>query len=211
MKRFFLIGLLAFAPLPLQAAEPPVQQVSLSSAEKSYYALAFSYAMDTMQDGKPYEWKTYSGKGAITPAETFISKSGSTCRSFSESYIIQGIQGGNGGYGCKRKGDEGWCRLREKQALTCAMEKRGLDFAVPVIDLPNVNIKGPKIDISGVSGAIGGTGAGNLPPAPNVSVDMGNVKAPSGEEVADSVTSAAGSVAGPAARGVLGWFQSTFR
>ena len=206
MKQIFFA--LSFLLLPTVAVAQ-TQVVSLSSAEKSYYALAFSYAMETQPTGKSYDWKTYSSGGTIAPEDAFISRSGSTCRQFTESYNVQGVEGTHEGVGCKRKGAEGWCRLGMKQALTCAMEKRN-SFD---IDIPVVALKAPDINLNLGTAGVGKTGSAT-PSTPHVNPNIeGNTpsQVPTAEGVADAVTGAAGSVAGPATSGTLKWFQSTFR
>jgi hypothetical protein len=200
--RYLLLPLLLVPSLAVAAKQ---QYVSLASAEKSYYALAFSYAMSTVETGNAYEWKTYSSNGAIRPETPFISRSGAECREFTETYTIQGVQGENVGVGCKRKGDDGWCRLGLKQALTCAMEKRNsFDIDIPVVHLnaPDVNINMPSVggSPSTPSGAGQNIGGGSAPS-----------RGATGEDVADTVTGAAGSVAGPATGGMIRWFNDTFR
>lgn len=205
--RYLLLPLLLVPSLAVAAKQ---QYVSLASAEKSYYALAFSYAMSTIKTGEAYEWKTYSSNGAIRPEDPFISRSGSECREFTETFTIQGVQGENVGVGCKRKGDDGWCRLGLKQALTCAMEKRNsFDIDIPVVNLnaPDVNINMPSVGGTGGSqSAPSGAGVGQVGGGSSSSG-----RSTTGEDVADTVTGAAGSVAGPATGGMIRWFGETFR
>lgn len=94
----------------------------LSDAEKSYYELVFTYVMDTVKADGTYKWESYSGNGTFTVSDSYVSKSGATCRNFAEVFTVQGVGGENEGVGCKRAGREGWCKLRMSDALTCAME-----------------------------------------------------------------------------------------
>ena len=116
----FLIGLMLVIA-PAYAAQQSLL-ASLSDAEKSYYIKVFDYTMETVKAGEPYGWESYNGKGSIVAGEPFASKSKALCRKFTESYAIGGKNGGGGGVACRRDGDNGWCRLRETDALTCAME-----------------------------------------------------------------------------------------
>ena len=199
-------------PCAAFAAQQYATLAELSDAERKYYALSFAYTMDAVQAGTPYAWGSYSGKGEITPSAAFISKSRSVCRNFTETYTIGGAAGAGEGIGCKRNGDEGWCKLRKGQAMTCAMEKPGIMFDM---DIPNVNVAAPNLRMPSGSnsngeaiGNVGGNGSSNAPAAFNAG---GNSKSPTGNDVADTVTNAAGSVAGPATGGAIKWFSNTFR
>lgn len=94
----------------------------LSEASQAYYELVYVYAMEAMQPGQGYAWESYEASGSIIPERPFTSKSGSTCRGFSEEYTIGGKKGHDKGVACKRVGKEGWCRLKASDAMTCALE-----------------------------------------------------------------------------------------
>lgn len=94
----------------------------LSEAERDYYELAFSYALGAVDDNVAYKWKSSASSGSVTPGKRFTTDKNVECRSFSESYVLYGNQGTTTGYGCKRQGHEGWCKLKIGDALTCALE-----------------------------------------------------------------------------------------
>lgn len=166
--------------------------------------MAFDYTMEVTKSNEFYEWQGYSGNGRITPGERFVSKSGYTCRSFSESFTVAGNRGTGTGIACKRQGRDGWCRLKEGNALTCAMEDHGIDVSVP--GMPSV----PSINLPSVGG--GGKDPDihvNRPGMP--SVDAPDVEKPTATGYANTVTGAAGEAAGGVARNAGGWFNSLFR
>lgn len=128
---FIGIGLLALAlwlmwgPMILSETAPlpsnsPASK--LSDVERVYYRQVFDYTMDTVRAGGRYDWQTYSATGSITVSETFVSQSEARCRRFSENFVMGSLQETASGIACKRQGKDGWCRLHEKSALTCAME-----------------------------------------------------------------------------------------
>lgn len=94
----------------------------LSSAEQDYYDKSFSYAMDTLPPEQVYEWRTNSADGKIRAGKYFNNQSGGKCRTFSEIYRIGEQEGEIIGYGCKRDGRDGWCKLREGNMMSCALE-----------------------------------------------------------------------------------------
>lgn len=94
----------------------------LNDAEQDYYLKSFDYALDTLKNDAIYEWRTATSEGAIRAGKRFVSKSNATCRSFSETYSLSGISGKMSGFGCKREGKDGWCKLREGNMLSCAFE-----------------------------------------------------------------------------------------
>lgn len=94
----------------------------LGDSEKSYYDLVFNYTMDAIKADGKYSWQSYGGHGTISVSDSYVSKSGATCRNFAETFTVQGVVGENEGVGCKRVGYDGWCKLRMSDARTCAME-----------------------------------------------------------------------------------------
>jgi hypothetical protein len=178
----------------------PAELSGLASAEKSYYEKVFDYSMDVMKPNEAYTWKSYGGSGNITPGELFLSKSKAKCRTFGENFNIGERTGAAEGVACKRDGNDGWCRLKKDNALTCAMETPAYNVQMPGMnsDIPTINA--PR----GVNIA--------SPETPNVDPgNVGTVDKPSGNDVADSVTGTAGSAGVSATKGILGWFSSTFR
>ncbi len=196
---------LACLPVMAQAAGNP-QTASLSSAEQAYYDMVFSYTMEVNEAGKPYAWESYNAKGSILPGERFVSKSGYTCRNFTQTFVIGGQNGKDGGVACKRLGRDGWCRLNHGNALTCAMEDSGPLIGtpgIPAINAPSVSVGGGNMDFRSPS----------MPHTPNM---PSNLEAPdSGEPTAqgyaDTVTGTAGEAAGSVARNAGSWFNSLFR
>ena len=176
----------------------------LSNAERDYYEQIFGYTMDNTAAGENYQWKSYSGQGDIHVDAIFISKSGTPCRPYSETFTVQNIDGAYHGTACKRQGADGWCRLKPGNANTCAMEDHNFMFAMPTMQTPNVHI-----------GSVGNPFADtSLPSAPGVNaprVDMPHAKTDtSGSDFASTVTGNAGKAAGTAASNGLSWFAKTF-
>jgi hypothetical protein len=120
----------------------------LADAEKAYYNLVFNYTMETVKADGKYSWASYSGNGTITVSDSYVSKSGATCRNFAEIFTVQGVGGDNEGVGCKRVGSEGWCKLKMNHALTCAME--------PKSNMVEDKMRDAQEYISGKDGAVNG-------------------------------------------------------
>lgn len=217
----YIVGLLVllavwyFWPAKKEAPPAPVVQTNgpagLSQEELAYHEQVFFYTLDHMADGQGYDWKTYSASGRVTAQKPFTSKSGYYCRAFEESYSIAGQNSGDKGIACKRQGRDGWCRLKETQALTCALE-------LPAD--PSLNMAGQQVTIPGVN--VGGRGAGGSgADGPDVNVNAPHVESPfdakapgnekPGQGYADTVTGTAGRAAGPATAGFIEWFGETFR
>lgn len=96
---------------------------SLPDVEKDYYGQVFAYSMIATQPGQPYEWKSNVAAGRITAQAAFISKSNSYCRPFTEQLTVDGKTASSSGYGCRREGRDGWCRLKPNAGmLSCALE-----------------------------------------------------------------------------------------
>jgi surface antigen len=208
MKRAILViaTLLACPPAAVAASEQQVAMLArLSDAEQSYHEKIFDYAMETVKPGESYTWESYGGKGIIAIGERFVSKSKSTCRSFTESFTAGGAQGSYEAIACKRTGKEGWCTLKKTDALTCAMERT----SVIATGVPGVNIPKGNVDLGKPAGGVGSVGA------PDVTVNGPDVAMPSQKEAgtsyADTVTGTAGNAAGPATGGAIRWFNDTFR
>ncbi len=122
IKQLLLASLCLLLPLPAAALDDAPLKY-LSEAERAYYEKVFDYAMDTVKPDGKYSWNSYSGNGTITLSDTYVSKSGATCRNFAEIFTVQGASGDNEGVGCKREAYSGWCKLKLNDALTCAMER----------------------------------------------------------------------------------------
>lgn len=116
--------LLLFAPTSLWAGTPvPSPADSLAGEQRIYYLRIFNYVMENNTDNKPYEWKTGAAKGSIRVSKQYTSKSKALCRNFSESFFIDGETKKYEGAACKRDENKGWCRLRNGDAHTCALEE----------------------------------------------------------------------------------------
>jgi hypothetical protein len=179
----------------------------LTEPEKAYYEQMFDYTMDNTKPGEGYEWSTYSAKGKITAETVFLSKSKGQCRNFSEIFYAAGKPYPYDGIACKRQGRDGWCRLKQGDALTCAMEKPGgvaVNFGVPGAPSMSGSINVP---------IGGGPGIGQVgtPNAPQIEGPGKVDQKQAGQSYADTVTGTAGNAAGPATSGVIKWFGDTFR
>jgi hypothetical protein len=123
MKKLKALLLLTAIGMPASAValdDSPLKL--LESSERAYYDLVFNYTMDAIRADGKYSWQSYGGQGTISVSDSYISKSGATCRNFAEIFTVQGVAGENEGVGCKRVGYDGWCKLRMTDARTCAME-----------------------------------------------------------------------------------------
>lgn len=116
-------------------------------ADLSYHQDVFDYVMTSVDAGKGYDWKTPAVRGTITPDATYVSKSGSTCRQFKETVETLASKGDQSAIACKRKGADGWCRLKPGNAQTCALETHDIDFQVG-----EVNFGGFSLGTVGVGG-----------------------------------------------------------
>jgi surface antigen len=145
---------------------------TLSDAEKVYYLQSFNYAMSMMPEGQQHTWESYNGKGTLAPRQLYASKSKANCRPFSETFTIGGYEGSQEGIACKRKGKEGWCRVKAGNPETCALEDKSiaLNFGglnLGTIDIGSINIGGVDINIDAPStGGIGGVGTPDMPDTP---------------------------------------------
>lgn len=199
-------GVLAQACL---AAEPS-PLAALTDPEKDYYEKVFDYTMDYVNAGTQYSWASYGGKGTIQAGEPFTSKSGTLCRNFSENFTVHNKQGIDKGFGCKRKGKKGWCKLdQDKEAKTCSFEDTsrmfgGISLSVPGMANPSMGVGGADINTN-INTDI------NTNANVNTNVDTGiSSKDVSAKGYADTVTSSAGKSAGTAISNGVKWFGETF-
>jgi len=209
----------------------------LSEAEQSYHDKVFDYTMDTVNPDNKYDWASYSGNGSIKVGKPFISKSSANCREFTEDYTVQGTEGKSKGYGCKRAGGNGWCRLKSDEALTCALEQPAYRFGggsvdMPSVNMPNggigaigspnvnvdVNINTPNVDTSNIhaphlsgGGGNSGGGGGNNNQNNTGPHQKPDVKPGEASGTAYTVTDTLGSGAAKGTGMALGWFQDMFR
>jgi hypothetical protein len=201
---FYFIRTPEAPPVPLTYS---TSFVGLSDAEKSYYEKMFDYTMDTTAPGQGYEWQTYGAKGKIIADKVFVSKSKGQCRNFSELFYVGKTAYPYDGVACKRQGSSGWCRLKQDDALTCALERSGTVVRVGVPGVPsmsgNVNIP------VGAGAGIGKVGTPSGPDGPEIDGKIDQKKA--GQGYADTVTGTAGNAAGPATSNGIKWFNDTFR
>jgi len=200
-----LLLLLTASPC-LAAASSPL--ALLASPEQSYYEKVFVYTMEVTKPGEKYDWAGYTGKGSISVEAPFVSKSGATCRNFSETFTVQGQPGNGKGIGCKRAGAEGWCKLKPGNALTCAMEQPANmfgDFSFGSLTAPSVSA--PNVTVPGVNTTINAPNI-NAPSMPHAEVKKADNPTAS---AADTITSGAGQAAGSAASNGIKWFGKTFR
>lgn len=131
MNKLFLLCLpLVFSPVNLWAAKPPAPPVSADLPSKVLtgkpledYLRVFNDVMTNHKTDKPYLWRTGSANGSILVSKEYISKDNSTCRTFSEGYIIDGKAGQTQGIVCKKEDNTGWCRLTYEDPRTCNPKK----------------------------------------------------------------------------------------
>lgn len=137
MTLFFSLSL----PHTASALGGPDFVQSLTSAEQDYYDKSFSYAMEALADDQLYEWRTSDADGKIRAGTYFTNKTGGQCRGFSEIYRIGQQEGQLSGYGCKRDGRDGWCKLREGNMMSCALEAPNSTVEQVVESVKNVQNK----------------------------------------------------------------------
>jgi len=185
----------------------------LADAEKSYYEKVFDYTLDNIQPGQKYDWASYGGKGSISVAQPFVSKSGSSCRNYTEDFTVQGQHGNTTGIGCKRVGSNGWCKLKEGDALTCALEQPsysvgGTSMSVPTVNTGNMTvgpIGSPNVNTTGVNTNVGASiGANNDKRGASKSGDA------EAQDAATKITGTAGKAAGTVTGSAIQWFSNTF-
>ena len=233
MKKNLAIAIFAFVvPLLFNSGAFASPLTGLTEAEQDYHDKVFDYVMDNINADNRYDWKSFSGNGSITVGKPFISKSNSNCREFTENYTVQGSDGKSKGYGCKRSGNDGWCRLKSDLVLTCALEQPAYSFGVspppisgPSMSAPNVevgNISGPNVNINintpnvdvpnmhapNLSGGGGGSQQGTNQGSQQ---KKGDVKPGQASGTAYSVTDTLGNGAAKGTGMAVGWFQNMFR
>lgn len=131
MNKISLLYLtLIFAPANLWAAETPpsifadLPTKELTGTGLSDYLRAFNNAMTNHKTNKPYKWRTGTASGSISVGEEYISKSKSSCRNFTEGYIINGKRGQAQGVACRYDdNNKDWCRLTYEEFRTCDQKK----------------------------------------------------------------------------------------
>ena len=126
--RTFYISLGLFLILLIWLLNKPIAHQArefhgFNAPELHYLERNFDYAMDNLPAGKHYDWKTASVTGRIAASEPFESKAKATCRAYTEVYVTSKRQGLTKGYGCKRQGKDGWCRLDAQDVQSCALEE----------------------------------------------------------------------------------------
>lgn len=93
---------------------------SMTEPERNYYSRVFYGTMGSVPDGKTYEWAHYNIHGALTPVKTFTTKSGLTCRSFTEVLKVHRIQQTLSGTACDNGGGS-WCKLKPNATPACGL------------------------------------------------------------------------------------------
>ena len=125
--RTFFISLGLFLLLLVWLLNKPIERQArefrgFSAPELQYLERTFDYAMDNLPASKHYDWQTSSVTGRIAASEPFESQAKSICRAYTEVYVTSKRQGLTKGYGCKRQGKDGWCRLDAQDVQSCALE-----------------------------------------------------------------------------------------
>ena len=124
MPPYFSIYLLIFLCLfpCVSFANSGADMSELTGEQRDYYIRSFNDAMETSKANDIYSWKTLGAEGKIRASEKYVSKSESICRNYIENFTSGGKTATNQGITCKRSGDSGWCKLKEGDAHTCALE-----------------------------------------------------------------------------------------
>jgi hypothetical protein len=95
---------------------------ALTGYNRDYYFSLFDYTMDNIKEEKPFHWEVGGVKGDISVGKKYTSKSKYVCRDFIETFVVNKEHGKSEGVACKRKGKDGWCRLKREDVHTCALE-----------------------------------------------------------------------------------------
>lgn len=122
MRIIYLCLFFLLLPASAWAGEKTTPYNGLTGKQHEYYLRVFDYTMDNIPAEKPFHWDAITASGNIRVSEKYISKSQASCRNFSETFVINNIQGADEGVACKRDG-KGWCRLKNENAHTCALEE----------------------------------------------------------------------------------------
>ncbi len=124
MRIFFICLIVFLLPpkisLALESAPTPADM--LVSYELDYYLQVFNYVMDSNQETFIFHWSSNSGNGNISVGKEYLSKSKTVCRNFADTFEITRPHGEATAAGCKRLGANGWCRVHDGDAHTCALE-----------------------------------------------------------------------------------------
>lgn len=119
--KIFILSFLVFISSSTSWANPVNM---LEDHDRDYYIRIFDYVMEYSTNANPYPWKANQGTGTISVGRKYMSKQNVICRDFYESYLINKQAGTARGAGCKREKDKGWCKIRENDPRTCALENR---------------------------------------------------------------------------------------
>ncbi len=108
-------------------ARPQELLEAMDKAEFRYYEQVLTYAMETLEAGANYNWKTYGSSGVLQAEAAFTSPSDAVCRHVTEHLVVRGYQSTSQWVACRRPGDDGqggdgWCRLLPSYAYTCVFE-----------------------------------------------------------------------------------------
>lgn len=131
MNKFFLLCLpLIFAPANLWAASTPspifadLPTKELTGSQLEHYNRVFNNVMTNHKTNKPYKWRTGTASGSISVSEEYTSKSQSSCRNFTEGYVLNGKRGQAQGVACRYDdNNKNWCRLSYEDFRTCDQKK----------------------------------------------------------------------------------------
>ncbi len=124
MKNIFYLLFLLLLPSEVFAENKNLTPNSeLAGKQHIYYINVFNYVMDNIKAGESFHWDAGTGKGDIKVGEEYVSKSKAICRDFTETFEINNQTGKSNGAACKRDNSKSWCRLKDEDAHTCALEE----------------------------------------------------------------------------------------
>lgn len=125
--RTFYIALLLVALWVVWMLNKPIPQKAriareFTDAEIEYLEKSFDYAMETLEDGKYFDWQAAAVNGRISAGKAYESSQKATCRPYVEIARTFDAQKVDSGIGCKRSNKEGWCRVHGENPQSCALE-----------------------------------------------------------------------------------------
>lgn len=93
---------------------------AMTDAERTYYSQLFYWVMNTMLDGKAYNWAQGNIHGTLEPTKTFDNRLGGTCRNFKETLKVHTVQQTMTGIACYQ-GNGTWCKLKANATPMCGL------------------------------------------------------------------------------------------
>ncbi len=98
----------------------------MNEQERANYSRAFFWALSSVPNNTAQNWDADNINGTLTPTDTFLNKSGTTCRHFRERLKVHAIEQQLTGTACAQAGGQ-WCKLKPNATPACGLgHKRGM-------------------------------------------------------------------------------------